>query len=770
LLTLWALAAGLVPGDSTLVYRGAAGQLRVEVPRLEAAGVRIDAMLDEPIWQRAAVLTGFTHYEPAEGAAASDDTEIRVFYTADALYFGVRAHDSEPSRIRAKLGERDRSAFNDDWVRIMLDTFADQRNAYIFYVNPLGIQTDGIWQEGRENRGAGGLPIDFNPDYIWSSAGRVDGDGWTAEIRIPYVSLRFREIAVQDWGINIARETRRNGFKSSWAPLTKDKASTLAQSGLLAGLRDIRSPRLVEVNPVVTGKRAGVDAGTGFAMDGFDPEAGLNARVGITQNLVADATWNPDFSQVEADADAITVNERFAINFPEKRPFFLEGTEIFRTPQPLVYTRAVVDPVAGAKLTGRLGSFNVAYLGALDRSPESEETEGSRAAFNLVRVQRDLGSGSAIGAVYTDRTLTGGEGHNRVAGLDARLLLRQRYTVTAQVTRSWTQESDAEFSGPSVYASVERTGRSLTGRFTFEDISPDFRARSGFINRVGDARVLGQSGLIFYGRPGAFFERFNLGMKYEGFFRHDGLRAGAGPFESEVEIQPGWTIRGGNSVQLILRSGQFRFEPDAFADYAVLGANGARQPFATPAGLERLLGLAVMPRLRLSNSLQLDGRLYLREVPIYAEGTRGFEFQYAPTLRVWPADGLETELSLTRSRLRRTEDASLFSTQSITRLKTQYHFSRALSARAIVQYNLVDRAALRDARTGLPLAIADTPSERYRHGDFGVNLLLSYEPSPGTLMYIGWTRQMDGPDTYRIGDLERTAEGLFVKLSYLMRI
>jgi hypothetical protein len=762
----------LAPGDSVQIYRGAEGQLRVAVPRLESADVRVDARLDEPEWRTAAVLTGFTNYEPVEGVRAVDDTEVRVFYTADALYFGIRAHDSDPGQIRAKLGERDRSAFNDDWVRIMLDTFGDQRNAYIFYVNPLGIQTDGNWQEGRENRmgGGSGLPVDFNPDYIWASEGRVEGDGWTAEIRIPYVSLRFRELAVQDWGLNVARETRRNGFKSSWAPLTKDKASTLAQSGQLVGLRDVHARRLVEVNPVVTGKRVGQTTGSGFAMEGFSPEAGLNARLGITQNLVADATYNPDFSQIEADADQITVNERFAINFPEKRPFFLEGTEIFRTPQQLVYTRAVVDPVGGAKVTGKLGAFNVAYLGALDESARPSGAEGSRAAFNMVRVQRDLGTGSAIGALYTDRTLTGGTGFNRVAGVDTRLLLRERYTVTAQVAQSWTRASGVESSGPSVYASLERTGRRLTGRLTFEDITPEFRARSGFINRIGDARVFGQGGLTFYGKPGAFLERFNLTGRYEAFYGHDGFWDGDTPFESEIEIQPGFTIRGSNSINLILRSGQFRFEPELFEGFEVVERDGTRRPLGTPAALENMLAVALMPRLRLSNSLQLDGRLYLREVPIYAEGSRGFEFQAAPTIRVWPVEGLETELAFTRSRLWRTADESLFSTQSITRVKAQYQFTKALLARAIVQYNLVNRAALQDPRTGLPLALGGTVAEPRKRGDFGVNFLLSYEPSPGTLMYVGWTRQMNGPDTYQLDRLERTAEGLFVKVSYLVRI
>jgi len=230
LAALGLIVALTAPADS-LVYSGRAGQLDVQVPRFEEASVHIDGRLDEARWAEAAVLGGFTQYEPVEGIESSESTELRVFYTHEAIYFGVRAHDSDPSSILARLGERDRAVFGDDWVRIMLDTFDDKRQAYVFYVNPLGLQTDGLWIEGlRRGRGGGfgGISIDFNPDFIWESDGRVDEEGWTAEIRVPYVSLRFREVPSQDWGIQVAREVKRRGFKQSWAPLTKNVSSTLA--------------------------------------------------------------------------------------------------------------------------------------------------------------------------------------------------------------------------------------------------------------------------------------------------------------------------------------------------------------------------------------------------------------------------------------------------------------------------------------------------------------------------------------------------------------
>ena len=307
-----------------MTFSGRTGRLDVAIPRIERPDVRIDGRLDEAVWQQAALLNDFTQYEPVENIPATEATEAYIFFSSDALYFGIRALDREPALIQARLGERDRVVSNDDWVRILLDTFDDQRRAYMFFVNPLGIQTDGLWLEGGGGgfRGGGsrggGRSFDLNPDFIWESNGRVNEDGWSAEIRIPYVSLRFREVPVQQWGIQITREVKRRGFKQAWAPLTKDITSTLAQSGHLVGLSNLQSRRLIEINPEATGQRVGSNASGQFVRDDFDSDFGINGRIGISQNLVLDATINPDFSQIEADANRLTVNERFAIFFPEK--------------------------------------------------------------------------------------------------------------------------------------------------------------------------------------------------------------------------------------------------------------------------------------------------------------------------------------------------------------------------------------------------------------------------------------------------------------------
>jgi hypothetical protein len=766
------LTLGALPGDSTAVHRGDLGQLNVTAPFVESVEVRLDGSLDEPVWQNATVMTGFTRYEPTEGVPASQRTEVRVFYAPDAIYFGIHAFDDDPERIQVTLAERDTPAYSDDWVRIVLDTFNDNRQAYIFYVNPLGVQQDGLWIEGAEKK-AGGQPIDFNPDFIWDSNGRLTDDGWVVEVRVPYVSLRFREAEEQTWGINFARETKRTGFKEAWAPITSNRSSTLEQSGRLTGLRGLRPRRLVELNPIATGKVTGArtDAGA-FQREGFEPDVGLNARLGITSNLVLDATVNPDFSQLEADEGQIAVNERFGLFVPEKRPFFLEGTEIFQTPQRLVHTRQVVEPIGGAKVTGKLGSFNVAYLGALDQSPLGAG-EGDNALVNLMRLRRDIGAGSTVGMLLTDRSLTESGGYNRVVGLDSRFLFAERYTLTTQLAGSWTREAgaaDALPTSPMLFLQLERAGRNLSWEARLNDVSPGFRAENGFITRLGDAQLFASAKYTFYGKPGALVERWGPEIRVDNFFDHDELWRGGRPEEGEVELLWNTLLRGKNRLNALVRYGYFDFQPEDYAHYETETAPGTRRAFELPDPLRNMLALALMPHLQLRQWMSLGGRAFFREVPIYNEANRGFEVLVAPELRVWATPHFNFQVGQTHSRIFRSRQDELYSVANISRFKAKYQFSKALSLRGLVQYNLQSREPLLDPASGAPLWVNGRLDTGRAAGDFGVQLLGSYEPSPGRVIYLGYSRQMVGPDTYRYDRMEPQVDGLFLKMSYLVRM
>ncbi|MCG8406239.1 MAG: DUF5916 domain-containing protein, partial [Phycisphaerales bacterium] len=335
---------------------------------------------------------------------------------------------------------------------------------------------------------------------------------------------------------------------------------------------------------------------------------GVNGRIGITQNLILDATVNPDFSQVETDANRITVNERFALFFPEKRAFFLEGTEIFRTPRNLVHTRRIADPIGGAKLTGKLGPLNVGYLGALDEAPKTLFGADDAAAFNLLRARGDVGAGSTVGVLYTDRSVPGTGQFNRVVSGDVRFLFLRRYTFTAQVANSWTSAGTGEAIrvAPLVAAELQRSGRNFQFQARFDDVHGDFSTASGFIPRLGDTELFGRVGGTHFGKPGAILEQFALAVQGNVFYNHDEFWHGGRPFEGELELHPALTLKGGRVLWFILRDGYFRFRPEDYAAYEIVDADGNPQPFLVRDDLTHMLALGFIPRIRITSDLHVN--------------------------------------------------------------------------------------------------------------------------------------------------------------------
>ena len=323
------------------------GSPTAAIPRIEADEVRVDGVLDEPVWNRATRLTGFWQYQPVDGRPAEEQTEVLVWYAPDAIWFGVIAHDKVPGAIRATVADRD-NIDNEDHVVIDIDTFHDRRRAFSFAVNPLGAQSDGVRSEGA-GQVSSLVPgsTDLNPDFTWESKGRVTGDGYQVEIRIPFKSLRYPSGDQQSWGLNVTRVVQRTGYTDTWTDARRANASFLGQEGAIGGLHDLKRGVAVEAQPFVTATANGThdDVTNSFDRESVNPDAGLNFRLGFTSYSL-DATINPDFSQVETDAGQVTLNERFALFYPEKRPFFLEGIELFGSPQTLVYTRRIVDPKA----------------------------------------------------------------------------------------------------------------------------------------------------------------------------------------------------------------------------------------------------------------------------------------------------------------------------------------------------------------------------------------------------------------------------------------
>src|SRR3954470_18310946 len=382
-------------------FSGRDNQIHVQPPRLEST-VTIDGVLDDAAWTEAVRLTGFSQYAPVDGRQAEQVTEALVFYSPTAIYFGIRAQ-AAPGSVHATLASRDRIEA-DDAIEIFLNPFNDGRQALVFGVNPLGIQADGALVEGTNNRGSalfGGLEsgrevTDLTPDYVFQSKGRLTDYGYEIEIAILFKTLRFPADRVQSWALNVVRRVQSTGHEDSWAPALRAKSSFLSQSGTLDGLSDLHRGLVLDLNPVATAHSDGAAAGPGWRYDTSRPEFGGNVRWGVTPNLTLNGTINPDFSQVEADASQFTFDPRSALFFPEKRPFFLDGAELFNAPNNLIYTRRIAAPIAAVKLTGNSGGTDIAVLSALDDAATSVSGV-DHPLFNIARIQHELPHASKIG-------------------------------------------------------------------------------------------------------------------------------------------------------------------------------------------------------------------------------------------------------------------------------------------------------------------------------------------------------------------------------------
>ena len=792
------LSAAPAPADtvssrpSALEYDGSAGQIQIVTPHFLNPDVRVDGRIDESIWEAAPVLTGFTQYDPSEGVPASQPTEVRVFVTDDAIYLAIKAFDSDLDGIRATMTERDQVTRSNDYVRVVLDTFNDQRRAYAFSVNPYGVQQDGIWLEGGSGghghggrgggRGGGGgvgggfrrPPIDDNPDFIWESGGRLTDQGYEVEMRIPFKSIRFADVPVQSWGIQVTRRIQRNGYRQSWAPSFANQPNKLLEAGQLLELRDLDPGLFMEINPVVTGSLDGaLDDNDEFFRDDPNGEFGVNMTYGITSNLTLDGTVNPDFSQVEADAGQIAVNERFALFFPEKRPFFLEGTEIFGLPRQLVFTRTIVDPITGAKLTGKVGGANLGYLGAIDEAGDEGDLY-----VNLVRLRQDIGSASTVGAIYTDRTRNSDD-FNRVTGLDGRFVMARRYTLQVQGAASWDRDDGgATSTGSLFYAQLTRAGRGLTFSALFEDLSTGFRPESGFIRRLAEVHAQTQVSYNWYGGRGDFVERWGPSLDVQGYWDHDAFWDGNRRREATARLTMSLSLRNNVSVWVTGTRSEF-YSPAEDYEGLVTRPGGVVEPFLPDNDLFGELN-SFNVFMYTSGWERLRGRISadFKEEPIFYRNT-GAPVDVADrwggdvSLTLLPTRFLSVEAGVRHSVLNRKQDGSRYSRATIPRIKAQYQFNRALFVRGIVEYSSQELVALRHPETGLPLESCDEDGcdllEGSADNDILFEVLLSYEPSPGTRFFLGYTREMEDARRFGFENVQPTADGLFAKLSYRFR-
>src|SRR5436190_11718964 len=568
--------------DSTRTYSGRDHELDVPIPRFEA-DVVIDGDLTDSVWAGAARLTGFSQYAPNDGLAAADSTQVLVWYSATAIYFGIRAFELH-GRPTMTLANRDQ-IFDDDNVQILLGTFNDGKRALLFAVNPVGVQGDGSLIEGANISASGfigGAVIgreqpDLSPDYVFQSRGRVTDWGYEVEVRIPFKSLRYQPTQPQDWSINIVRQVKHSGFEDTWFPALRANATFIGQSGSLIGLSGMHRGLVVDLNPEATAKATGAPETTGggggaYTYDVESPQIGGNVRWGVTDNLTLNGTVKPDFSQVESDVGQLAFDPRQALFFPEKRPFFLDGSELFQVPQNLIYTRRIVQPVAAIKLTGTTSGTDIGLLSAVEQKFASVRGTDNP-IFNILRAQRSLGRGSRVGLAYTDR-IEGGD-YNRVAEVDSRLVFKVIYGLSLQPAGSRTRVGGVTTTAPLWLSQFTVQDRIWGLRSLFAGIGDDFRDASGVIGRAGIVHAYVDPSYTTYGRPGALLQRFTGDIVVDGIWQYQNFIHGRHLQDKKLHFNGNATLRGGWNVGAGYFVESFGYDSALYADHRLKLPNGS---------------------------------------------------------------------------------------------------------------------------------------------------------------------------------------------------
>lgn len=531
----------------------------VIVPKIESP-ITIDGNPDEEAWKTAAVFKDFYQTGPGDNIAPSKPTEVLMMYDEKHLYVAFKCWD-EKDKIRATVAKRD-EVFGEDNVRMWLDTYNDQRRAYVLGFNPLGVQQDGIYTEGQ---GA-----DFSVDIVMESKGIIQDWGWTVEVKIPFKSIRYTAGKGKFWGFNVARNIDRfNDEFDQWLPDDRNVSGFLIKHGKIGGIDEIKYERTLEIVPSITVSETGSrkrtiplrvlgsnpfhpifnpnglqDPGR-FVNDPIKPQFGVTMKYTLSPNVTLDAAINPDFAEIESDAPVVTANQRFPIYFQEKRPFFLEGKEIFETPLNPFYSRTIVDPDVAAKLTGKVGRNSFGFLVASDNDPGnfgtdalerlqdcrnrreldesivcgSEEFYEKNATFAVLRLKRDVGSSSNIGFFATARMFP--KDRNFVGGLDGSFKLNPRTLMTFQFLGTHSRnifysgnpsENDYDYrtgNGAGYYWSLDYTTDSHGWFAEVYGRSSNYLTQAGFTNRTDTNRAFFINRLSTKSKPKSALIRLN---------------------------------------------------------------------------------------------------------------------------------------------------------------------------------------------------------------------------------------------------------------------
>ncbi|MEZ5308380.1 MAG: DUF5916 domain-containing protein [Pyrinomonadaceae bacterium] len=749
----------------------------VTVPRFDAPPI-IDGKLDEDVWKRAAKFENFVQTDPGDLIPPSRETIAYLGYDSKNLYIAFMCFD-EPGSINYSVAKRDQVG-GEDYVGVFFDTFDDQRKAYIFQFNPLGIQADGI-------RTAGEMRSDFSVDVVLESRGQILENGWSVEAKIPFKSLRYKVGKGRMWGIDFWRRiTRFNREISDWIPMERG-VPELQQLGKITGIEDIDTERTLEVVPSVTLSKSrertedpAAENGSRLVGQPFGKDLGVSIKYQITPNVTLDAAVNPDFAEIEADAPVVRANERFPIFFPEKRPFFLEGIDIFRSRLQVVNTRNIADPDVALKLTGKIGKNTFGVLGAVDNFSDTNQ----KAFAGVFRYRRDIGANSNIGAFATQYHL-GSNLHNNLFGIDGSFQLDSRTVASFEVfgtaSKRYFYEPEIDESiyrngnGFAYRAELDYTGRNRGYNIELSGRSSDYRADLGFTRRTdshggrygyrlqtepapekpmirfthrgffsASADSKGRIQDLVYNAFNSFdFQKqlnFNFrpfiakekiyenefgakrGPSLEGAFFGESYRS-ATQYGFDVELQKSFDNRLRLSAKYGLRANEFDFD---------FGAS-ERFPRISPAYLQYLEDVQTNPDL---------------ETPPIDPG-EGLLKLYSFSVEMQPTEPLNLRFAYDHRELRRNDNDRVAFDSNLFSFRSTYQFTRFISSRTRLDYNTVS-------------------------GSLDTQLLFGWTPSPGTAFFAGYN-----DSSYYRGynyfsnnfdpAFRRDNQAFFIRVSYLFR-
>ena len=783
------LAAATCPSGSaqrnSAVTRDALGSLTtLQIPHL-AREPKLEDFADMQLSPSVAgtmlKVDQFWQHDPIDGQPISQKTEAYLGYTDKNLYVVFLAFDNDATHIRNHMVRREQIN-EEDQVGIFLDTFHDHRHCVFFFINPSGVQQEGTFFEGQQD-------IDLSWDTIWKSETRVSKKGWIGFISVPFKSLRFRSTkAVQDWGFLLERDIPHNNTEHSFFPhYSMNVQGLLPQEGALTGLKDISPGRNFQLIPYVSGRSyRSVDQrdplNPTFEAKSFDAKAGLDAKAVIKDSFVLDATINPDFAQVESDEPQITVNQRFEVLFPEKRPFFQENSGYFATPINLVFTRRIADPLYGVRLTGKKGPWSVGTLFADDQSPgesvaPNDPLWGRQAYFGIVRVSREIGkNGSNIGLIYTDRELDTVPNTtctadpcvtrtNRVGGIDAHFRFNKNWQLDAQAVNSLTRFNDGTSDhGAGYFLYLERSSRNVEINSMYKDNAPGFQTRTGFFQRP-DIRWFSNFAQRRFYVEGKHLLWHGPSIYTRNIWDHNGLR-----IEYFTNANYKWFFSNRNNLGIYANYGHERLRP---ADYSQLTSNidvpHDQFGFFFNSQYFNWLTLAMEANIgRDTNYDPVQCGSTIGDCPITpllpGPGKSRFA-QVSATFR--PNRGLTIENTFFYYSLRDIHTNLNFINNYIARSKWNYQFTRAFSLRLIGEYN---GNIANSAFTSLQNAKS-----------FNADVLFTYMVHPGTAIYVGYNSDLaniylpltSSPTNYtelvRSNRYLNDGRQLFGKVSYLLR-